>query len=886
MQSQFFVYLLVTLVVTGDLATAADSRPNQGMLVLNKAEKLMAQGDRYRAAPLYLEAETLFRSENDPKGEVTARLGRLHASTDRGDYSAIKSLAQKELDTPIVRDDAQLKIKVLALMGLADLNTDTAAAQQDFADLLSVATSSHNPKWENRARGELAIIAGINGRLAEAGSGILKAIATAKKLGDSEGAFHFTLWLANGLAVNGMADGALKQLAFADDLAKASGFDEAPLSLTIAHLRAIANLNEQERSGHLAEADKLYSAALRLAEKDSVPGAEIELLEQHGKLALASGNPVDAERSLRQAVKVAQSSGLARLEVESAMTLAELLLSANQPARAEQVLKDSTMAAHAMPDRWELPRFIGLQAAAAAALRQKRKADKLYQRARVDLEGLLVDAPSSQVKASMLSVYGHLYVGQFRLALEQFHDLAKAFKIIESARGRVLLDSLRYSREREQLRSAQREDGQVAALQRQLLQDHLTNSQARLVLAKLDAAYDELSAAIFEQNRNEVQVLRGSPVALSSFSRSLASDSVFVEYILDRDASYAFEISGSGGTNVHRLPPKAEIESMVRRYLADIKAEKKMSKTGEMLFNILLKPVSRPSSKLLILAPDGALHLLPFQSLRDENGKFVLEQTSISFAPSATVLSAIRQLPPSSSRGFLGLAYSSTNKSDADSKRSLAELRGADLKPLQFASEEVHQASAALGNSGELLEGSQASEFELKRQNLSRFRVIHLAAHAFGDQLQPDRAGIVLYPGSSTEDGLWQAREIRATKLQADVVVLSACQTGTGRLEGEEGIMNLARVFLAAGAKSVLASQWDIDDRSTATLMESFYQQLSSGNTVQEALRQAQLAFIKDYGTKAGPYFWAGFSVYGDGRRIIAATSDRANAQTARTSLR
>ena len=166
-------------------------------------------------------------------------------------------------------------------------------------------------------------------------------------------------------------------------------------------------------------------------------------------------------------------------------------------------------------------------------------------------------------------------------------------------------------------------------------------------------------------------------------------------------------------------------------------------------------------------------------------------------------------------------------------RAALADLRGADIKPLQFSSEEVTQAETALGAQGVLLEGGHASESDLKHQNLNGFRVIHLAAHAFGDQLEPDRAGIVLYPGAKTEDGLWQAREIRGTRLRADVVVLSACETGTGRLEGEEGIMNLARAFLAAGAKSVVASQWDIDDRSTATLMESYYRQLATGKTVQ-----------------------------------------------------
>jgi CHAT domain-containing protein len=84
--------------------------------------------------------------------------------------------------------------------------------------------------------------------------------------------------------------------------------------------------------------------------------------------------------------------------------------------------------------------------------------------------------------------------------------------------------------------------------------------------------------------------------------------------------------------------------------------------------------------------------------------------------------------------------------------------------------------------------------------------------------------------------------------------------------------MNLARAFLTAGAKSVVASLWDVDDRSTATLMEGFYQHLTKGESIASALRSSQLEFINTYGEKASPYLWAGFEVIGDGARTIVTT--------------
>jgi CHAT domain-containing protein len=98
--------------------------------------------------------------------------------------------------------------------------------------------------------------------------------------------------------------------------------------------------------------------------------------------------------------------------------------------------------------------------------------------------------------------------------------------------------------------------------------------------------------------------------------------------------------------------------------------------------------------------------------------------------------------------------------------------------------------------------------------------------------------------------------------------------------------MNLARAFLTAGAKSVVASLWSVDDRSTATLMEYFYNHLAKGSPVRDALRQAQLDFIRDFGEKAKPYLWAGFEVIGDGTRQLKLETNQTDPRPTRTDLR
>jgi CHAT domain-containing protein len=109
-----------------------------------------------------------------------------------------------------------------------------------------------------------------------------------------------------------------------------------------------------------------------------------------------------------------------------------------------------------------------------------------------------------------------------------------------------------------------------------------------------------------------------------------------------------------------------------------------------------------------------------------------------------------------------------------------------------------------------------------------------------------------------------QAREIAALDLNASLVVLSACDTGIGRVEGEEGTANLVQAFFIAGARSVVASQWAADDASTAALMKTFYQGLAKGQDKAMALREAKRSLMARFGADAVPYYWAGFILMGD----------------------
>jgi len=131
----------------------------------------------------------------------------------------------------------------------------------------------------------------------------------------------------------------------------------------------------------------------------------------------------------------------------------------------------------------------------------------------------------------------------------------------------------------------------------------------------------------------------------------------------------------------------------------------------------------------------------------------------------------------------------------------------------------------------QLLLNTDATETAFKALPLENFRIVHLAVHSVANTEFPDRAALVLGTSpASPDDGILQIREIRDLPLQADLVVLSACETGSGRLLGEEGIASLERAFLLAGAKAVVASLWTADDLYTIALMRRFYQHLAAGS--------------------------------------------------------
>lgn len=305
--------------------------------------------------------------------------------------------------------------------------------------------------------------------------------------------------------------------------------------------------------------------------------------------------------------------------------------------------------------------------------------------------------------------------------------------------------------------------------------------------------------------------------------------------------------------------------------------------------NILLKPVqeSIQSKKDLIVLSDGALNALPFDILSVNQDDYLplITTHTIQMAPSLKyIFQAQKQGPHTASTGLFAVAdptYSSTVEVAGLSQDKLESVtRGSQylsyFEQLPETRTEVESISTILGGMPEkILYGEQALESTIKSSDLKDFRYIHFATHGILGNDLPGLTEPALVMGAEPgEDGFLTASEAQALKLNAELSVLSACNTGTGKYFTGEGVMGMSRAFILAGSRSVLVSLWSVPSKETELLMLSFYEHMRDGQSIPEAIRTAKLELMKGVvkgqglaGSKRGkrqefavhPFFWAAF---------------------------
>ncbi len=505
------------------------------------------------------------------------------------------------------------------------------------------------------------------------------------------------------------------------------------------------------------------------------------------------------------------------------------------------------------------------------------------------------------------------------------HYVEKAFLYHEKGKARTLLDLLEEAKVRVRegidpvlLKEKEKITARISGIHRALANPELPKGQEQLLLATLteqEQGWQALQVKMAVANPKYAELTSPQVAGVQQVQAILDKKTLLLEYALGEEKSFLWAIT-QGGLQAYELPMGEMIASQIEQYLPTLRAPlygkdeaDRHLELGKGLYRTLPQPATsqlQGKSKLIIV-PDGDLHYLPFETLianvrGDEKSDepsvlqtvpYLVKDYTVTYTPSASVLVTLeknrnanrhKEVPPQAPL----LAFGDPLYEAAPAPHTVAlnvrgayEERGGGFQRLTYSAKEVEKIAGVYGitlPSDAVNLEENATEKRLRELELTRYRILHFATHAIvGDEVKwiTQPALVLSLTGvGDTYDGFLQMSEIFNLRLDADLVVLSACDTGRGKLRRGEGIVGLTRAFMYAGTPSVAASLWKVNDQSTSLFMEFFYRNLKEGQSKAEALRQAKTQLMQtrawsdtlgEEQSFAAPYFWAPFILIGSG---------------------
>jgi CHAT domain-containing protein len=529
------------------------------------------------------------------------------------------------------------------------------------------------------------------------------------------------------------------------------------------------------------------------------------------------------------------------------------------------------------------------------------------------IETVRAQTGSQQHRASYLASREKAYEFFIDLLMQQGHD-AEALQASERGRARSLTEMLNEShvdilqgvdptlvqKERDIRRSlnakAQRQI-QLTAQQGKKEEIDTLNKE----ISALEDDYQQVQVAIRKASPAYAELTQPQPLDLKGIQQQLDSDTVLLEYSLGDKRSYLWVVT-QNSLKTYELPKGEEIGNLAQQVYesltarsADAQFRKSVAELGQM---ILAPALAELGTKRLAVVADGPLQYVPFAALSVYRGAkeyrpLVFDHEIVSI-PSASSLAVQRQslanrkLAP---KGLAVLADPVFSAADTRFKSSIGAKEVASTAPstndtriiehlpggqageltirrLPFTRQEADQIMAVAPSGANF----KALDFRASRSvatsgELSQYRYVHFATHGYLDTARSGLSAIVLSmidEQGNPQDGFLHTHDIYNLKLPAELVVLSACETGLGKDVKGEGVEGLTRAFMYAGARRVVVSLWNVNDKATASLMQRLYVgMLKSNKTPAAALRAAQIELLRTRQWQS-PYYWAAFVMQGE----------------------
>ena len=504
-------------------------------------------------------------------------------------------------------------------------------------------------------------------------------------------------------------------------------------------------------------------------------------------------------------------------------------------------------------------------------------------------------------KEALNQDYQFVFEGAIEVSYAQYQKspgiqyFEQAFNLAEKSKAVSLLESFKDSQaksfagmpnelvnlEREVIGEFTYAKQQVASMRYDQDADSVELNKWQLRQFELSNRMDSIKAHMEQQYPRYFELKYDQqPLTVKEVQTTLLDENqVLIEYFLGDSALFIFTITPDQ-IDFHRSDRSKDINQWVdglREVIARKGSKDDFQNYAHELYKILIEPIGVDlGEREMIIIPDGILQLVPFDLLIDKldqgqgwnNLPYLFNKHQTSYAYSTYILKQNQTIDTPHKGDFLAFAPDFNGQSEDQPLMLLAEevVRGS-LVELKGALQEILAIRKYLP--GAVLKDSAATESRFKLE-ASRYGVLHLATHAIVDDVNPMNSKLLFtVAGDSLEDGDLHVWELYNMNLQAQMAVLSACNTGYGKLQRGEGVMSIGRAFAYAGCPSVVMSLWPAQDKSTSTIMNTFYKYLALGHSKDESLKLAKqqyLAETEDLFTH--PFYWAGFVVQGDTRPL------------------
>jgi CHAT domain-containing protein/predicted negative regulator of RcsB-dependent stress response len=655
---------------------------------------------------------------------------------------------------------------------------------------------------------------------------------------------------------------------------------------------------------HLQTSLPIYEAAHNIVEAARVLALIGQIQEQHGALSLARASYLQTLQTFQRVRDRVNESAIS-------FALGKLELKARNYDSAETYLKRSIETTESLRGA-SIGRDLRTAYAATVYDRYQAYVDCLVRKHKLQpSRGLDTEALQASELARARSLAELLSESKKIRANDPHADLAKReIELRQAIRDKMDLRTTLLVKEVKD--EANKTDPTKATKTADPVQRKQQLAQVETSLSEVHREHARVAEQLRRKDPLRNQIIEPTAYTLEQIQNEVIADdeTVLLEYLLAEEASYAWVVTRKDA-KVYELPNRALINEAAQKVYKLLSkrpngdgVNNDLEKAAKQLSEMVLSPLAgHLSAQRLIIVADGALHYVPFQLLPQPNAgaEPLIARYEIVNAPSASILGELRKEKqrrrpttrllaafgdPVFASNYAEYRNSNSGELTASAKTLIEPWQRAwrnielsadkpdlsAIQPLTYSKFELQKLSELGGPSSMVARGFEASRDTLTKLDLSQYAVLHFATHALLDPKHPESTGFflsMLDASGRPQNGFITTPDVYSLRAPVDLAVLSACSTGLGKDARGEGLIGLTSGFMYAGASSVAASLWKVDDQATAELMEQFYaNMLLKGMRPAEALRLAQNTLRKDPRWQS-PHYWAGFTFQGDYQNTI-----------------